>query len=270
SHQKAAFMSASRLAKHVGVDVATVTRFAQEIGYEGYIELIREVQDAVLAEMEKARRPAQERLEHADGPIKQIMWHDWTSLEKTIDTLRREEAERVVERLASARRIYVTAEGIGCGLAVMLEKYLKMIKQDVFSLNGGPFDVAMELKEIGPEDVVIGIGFTAYAFGATQALRVARAKGATTIGFIGQASCPLGQYAEFLFVAAATEQGYLPSPTSLVAIMFALIYRLYLSHADVYRRALADFQNTYSDVTNDTPRGEENVIDDLINYFDPR
>ncbi|MBN1661324.1 MAG: MurR/RpiR family transcriptional regulator [Anaerolineae bacterium] len=267
SHQKAAFMSASRLAKHVGVDVATVTRFAQEIGYEGFIELIREVQEAVLAEMEKTRRPVQERLDHDEGPIKQTMWHDWASLEKTIENLRREEADRAIDALSSARCIYLTSEGVGHGLAIMAERYLKMVKPDVFVLNEGPFDMAMELKAVGPQDVVIAIGFTAYAFGATQALRFAREKGAITIGLIGQASCPLGQYADILFVAGATEHGYLPSPTSLVAIFFSLIYRLYLSHAEAYHRCLVDFQNTYAQITGDTARGDENVVDDLINFF---
>jgi DNA-binding MurR/RpiR family transcriptional regulator len=267
SHQKAAFMSASRLAKHVGVDVATVTRFSQEIGYEGYIDLIREVQEGVLAEMEMARRPVQERLDRDEGPIKQTMWHDWTSLDKTIENLRREEADRAIDALSSARRIYLTAEGIGYGLAIMAERYLKMVKQDVFVLDGGPFDMAMELKAVGSEDVVIAIGFTAYAFGATQALRFAQERGATTIGLIGQASCPLGQYADILFVAGATEHGYLPSPTSLVAILFALIYRLYLSDAEAYNRFLVDFQNTYAQITSDTARGDENVVDDLLNFF---
>ena len=49
SHQRVAFLSASRLAKHLGVDVATVTRFAQQLGYDGYTQLIREIQEKVFA-----------------------------------------------------------------------------------------------------------------------------------------------------------------------------------------------------------------------------
>jgi len=71
SHQRAAFMSASRLAKHVEVDVATVTRFAQQLGYEGYIELIREIQETVLQEMRESREPVLERLRSAEGTFAQ-------------------------------------------------------------------------------------------------------------------------------------------------------------------------------------------------------
>lgn len=267
SHQQAAFMSASRLAKHVGVDVATVTRFAQQIGYDGYIELVREIQEAVLAEMERARRPMRERLEAAEGAVKQTLWHDWANLEKTIQTACNEDAEKAVAALSSAGHIYLASEGVGCGLAIMAEKYLKMIKQDVFVLDQGPFDVAMELKEVGPDDVVVAIGFTTYAFGATSALRMARDRGATTIGLIAQADCPIGEYADILFVGAATEQGYLPSPTAVGAILFALIYRLYLDDAEAYHRALVAFQSAYGGVTDGTVRGDQNVVDDLLRLF---
>ena len=39
SYDKAAFMTASRLGKKVGVSESTVVRFAAELGYEGYPEM---------------------------------------------------------------------------------------------------------------------------------------------------------------------------------------------------------------------------------------
>ena len=47
----AAFMTATELAQHMGVDAATVVRFAQTLGYSGFREMIKEVQSVVKAEL---------------------------------------------------------------------------------------------------------------------------------------------------------------------------------------------------------------------------
>ncbi len=267
SHQRAAFMSASRLAKHLGVDVATVTRFAQHIGYDGYIPLLREIQEVVLEEMREARVHVSDRLEAAEGVFAQTLWRDWANLEKTIQNVPLDQAEDAVTALVAARRVYVISEGVGSGLAVAAGSYLQMIKPDVVVLSHGAFDLALALKSITAEDVVIGIGFTNYAYAATRALEAGRKVGATTIGLIAQADCPIGNVADLLFSCSATEEGYLPSLTSLGAMLFALVYSVLLRDEEAYNRQLLVFQETYADLTDGTTRGEDEVVEDLLGLF---
>ncbi|MGD8737511.1 MAG: hypothetical protein PVJ85_12235, partial [Anaerolineae bacterium] len=143
SHQRAAFMSASRLAKYLGVDVATVTRFAQQIGYEGYTELIREIQEKVLEEMQDARAPFSERFESAQTPFALTLWRDWANLDKTIRNIPLEDANRAIAAIHAARKIYFVSEGVGAGLAQATASYLSMSKPDVVVLDLGAFDVAL-------------------------------------------------------------------------------------------------------------------------------
>lgn len=267
AHQRVAFMSASRLAKHLGLDVATVTRFSQHIGYEGYTQLIREIQEAVLTEMREARVPMVERLASAEGGLLQLLWRDWLNLEKTIQNISPEDAEKAVAAIRAARHVYLVSEGVGAGLAQAIARYLRASKPYVFVLTQGPFDIALALKEMTDEDVVIGIGFTNYAFAATRALELARKVGAAAIGVISQANCPVAQAADILFTCSATEDGYLPSPTGVGAILFALVYSYLVEDADRYSRDLLRFQDTYAGLTEGTARGEADVMTDLIERF---
>jgi len=267
SHQRVAFMSASRLARHLGVDVATVTRFAQQIGYEGYVELIREIQGTVLEEMKEARAPITERLKAAESPFLLTLWRDWANLEKTIRNISPEDVEKAVGAIRSARRVYFVSEGVGAGLTQATASYLGMSKPDVFALSQGAFDMAMALKDVTAEDVVIGVGFTNYSYAASRALELAKKAGAQTIGVIAQADCPIGQVADVLLACSATEEGYLPSPTSVAAILFAVVYTFLMEDADGYHRGLLQFQEAYADLTGGTARGEEDVVEDLIGRF---
>jgi DNA-binding MurR/RpiR family transcriptional regulator len=266
-HQRVAFMSASRLARQLGVDVATVTRFAQQLGYEGYTDLIEEIREQVLQEMRDARAPVAERLQQAQGSFSRTLWHDWANMEKTIRGLSEELAEKAMAALAAARRVYLVSEAAGAGVAHATAGYLRMVKHDVEVLSLGPFDMALTLKELSKDDVVVGIGFTAYAFAAKSAMELARSAGATTIGVISQPDCPVAAAADILFSCAATEDGYLPSPASVSAILFALFYNLALRNPDDYHRHLIEFQGTYEALTAGTPRGEEDVVQDLIQRF---
>ena len=267
SHQRVAFMSASRLAKHLGLDVATVTRFSQQIGYEGYVELIREIQESVLKEMQEARAPVTDRLDAAQGPVALTLWRDWANLEKTIQNISWEDAAEAVAAIRDARRVYLVSEGLGVGLVQAVGSYLKMSKPDVRVLNEGAFDTALVLRDMTADDVVIGVGFTNYAFAATRALELGRKVGAKTIGVIAQADCPVGPVAELLFACSATEEGYLPSITPVGAILFALTYSYLTADSDAYHRDLLLFQDAYADLTEGTARGEEDVVEDLIGRF---
>ncbi len=267
SHQRVAFMSASRLARHLGVDVATVTRFSQQIGYDGYVSLIREIQETVLEEMREARAPVVERLEKAKGPFAQTLWRDWANLEKTIGNIPMDQAEQAIAALQSARQIFVVSEGVGAGLASAMGSYLKMVRPEAVIVSQGPFDSALALKDIGPEDVVVGIGFTNYEYAATRALELARKAGAKSIGVIAQANCPIGAEADILLACSATEEGVLPSLACMGAILFSLVYSMFLSQQEGYHRELQRFQETYADLTKGTARGEEDVAEDLLGLF---
>jgi DNA-binding MurR/RpiR family transcriptional regulator len=178
-----------------------------------------------------------------------------------------DQAEKAIAALESARQIFVVSEGVGAGLALAVGSYLKMIRPEAVVLSQGAFDSALALKGIGPEDAVVGIGFTNYEYAATRALELARKAGAKSIGVIAQANCPVGAEADILLACSATEEGILPSLTCMGAILFSLIYSMFLRQQEGYNRELLRFQETYADLTKGTARGEEDVVENLLGLF---
>ena len=56
SYDKAAFMTASRLGKKVGVSESTVVRFAAELGFEGYPDMQRSLQKMIRSRLTSVQR----------------------------------------------------------------------------------------------------------------------------------------------------------------------------------------------------------------------
>lgn len=55
-YDKAAFMTASRLGDTVGVSESTVVRFATELGFEGYPELQKALQEMIRSKLTSVQR----------------------------------------------------------------------------------------------------------------------------------------------------------------------------------------------------------------------
>ena len=83
SYDKAAFMTASRLGKTVGVSESTVVRFAVELGFDGYPSMQRTLQELVRNKLTSVQRieVANDRIGNQDVVS--------TVLQADIDTLRK-------------------------------------------------------------------------------------------------------------------------------------------------------------------------------------
>ena len=68
NYDKAAFMTASKLGRLVGVSESTVVRFASELGYDGYPEMRRVLQDVVRNKLTSVQRieVANEQIEESN------------------------------------------------------------------------------------------------------------------------------------------------------------------------------------------------------------
>ena len=56
NYDKVAFMTASSLGKKVNISESTVVRFAGSIGYDGYPELQRELQESIKSKLTTVQR----------------------------------------------------------------------------------------------------------------------------------------------------------------------------------------------------------------------
>ena len=57
SYDKAAFMTANRLGKNVGVSESTVVRFAVDLGFDGYPSMQKAMQEMVLNRLTGGNSP---------------------------------------------------------------------------------------------------------------------------------------------------------------------------------------------------------------------
>ena len=108
SYDKAAFMTANKLGKTVGVSESTVVRFAVELGFDGYPSMQKAMRDMVMNRLTSVQRieVASDRMADQDV-LSTVLQSDIDKLRRTAETVSREEFEAAVEAVLGAKRVYI-------------------------------------------------------------------------------------------------------------------------------------------------------------------
>ena len=92
SYDKAAFMTANRLGKTVGVSESTVVRFAVDLGFDGYPSMQKAMQEMVLNRLTSVQRleVANDRIGDQDV-VSMVLHSDMEKLRQTEEVVDRGE-----------------------------------------------------------------------------------------------------------------------------------------------------------------------------------
>ena len=103
NYDKAAFMTASRLGKLVGVSESTVVRFASELGYDGYPSMQRALQDMIRSRLTSTQR-IQAAGDMYQDVLPAVVHSDIEKLRQMISQASQSEFDRVVDNTVKFAR----------------------------------------------------------------------------------------------------------------------------------------------------------------------
>ena len=230
SYDKAAFMTASRLGKRVGVSESTVVRFAAELGYDGYPDMQRSLQKMIRNRLTTIQRieVTNDRLGDQDL-LSMVIQSDMEKLRVTLEELDRESFVRTVAAIVSARKIDIIGVRSSAAIAAFLHFYCNLIFENVVLVSANTASEVFEsLLRVGEGDVVIGVSFPRYSSRTVQAMSFARDRGATTIAITDSEASPLVPISRYALMARSDMASFVDSlvaPLSLVNALLVAVSR---------------------------------------------
>lgn len=160
-YDKAAYMTASRLGSIVEVSESTVVRFAIEVGFDGYPEMQRALQELIRTRLTAVQRvDVTNSLIGDDDVLDKILGADAEKIRRTLDEIDRKSFETAVDKIVSAKSIYIIGVRSSSTLAGFLNFNLRMILDNVkFVQTTSGSEMFEQIMNIGPDDVLIAISF---------------------------------------------------------------------------------------------------------------
>ena len=225
-YDKAAFMTASKLGEYVGVSESTVVRFAAALGYDGFPQLQKALQELI-----RHRLTATQRLEmtgdmgHAQV-LNKVLKTDIQNIRTTLYELDLATFDAVIESILQARNLYVLGLRASAPLAEFFGHYLNFIFPNVHTVTSGVSDVFEQIARISDEDVLIGISFPRYTSHTVKAMKFARSRGTTLIAITDGPLSPLHAEANLCLMAKSDMASFVDSLAAPISLINALIVAL--------------------------------------------
>ena len=249
SYDKAAFMTASKLGKTVGVSESTVVRFAVELGFDGYPSMQKTLQEIVRNKLTSVQRieAANDRIGNQDV-VSTVLQADIDTLRRTSETLDRREMDTSVDAILAARHIYIVGVRSSAAIASFLNFYFRNIFDNVSLVpSTATSEMFEQLLRVGREDVVIGISLPRYSSRTIKAMQYARDCGATTISITDKPDAPAGKIADHVLVAKSDMVSIVDSLVAPMSVVNALIVAVSRKREEEVSKTFKDLERLWDE-----------------------
>ena len=225
NYDKAAFMTAGKLGRIVGVSESTVVRFAAELDYDGYPSMRK-----ALQEMIRNRLTSVQRIEVAKSMIddtdllKSVIGSDMQNLQATLDILEQDSFNKLIDVIVEAKNIYIVGMRTSTSLATFLGLYLNLLRDSVNVVHDtAASEIYEQIIRIGEGDLFIGISFPRYSSHTVDAMQFAKKMGAKTAAITDSSASPLNGIADVCLHAKSDMVSFLDSLVAPMSLINAII-----------------------------------------------
>lgn len=224
-YEKAAYMTASKLGNIVGVSESTVVRFATELGFEGYPEFQRSLQELIRNMLTSIQRIEVTNDMIGDGDVLQkVLISDAEKIKHTLESIDRTAFNEAVEKIVTARNIYILGMRSSSSIAGFLHFNLRMVFDNVRLVQTtSRSEMFEQIMHLSAEDVMIAISFPRYSKRIINAVEFAHEVGADVIALTDSKMSPIAPYADELLTAESDMVSYVDSLVAPLSIVNAII-----------------------------------------------
>lgn len=260
---KAAFMTASKMGVTVGVSESTVVRFASEIGFEGYPELQKALQELIRNRLTTVQRMdvTSDQME-STNVLAKVLGKDIDKIRRTIEETSQQDFLAAVDAICEAKDIYIIGVRSAGALAQFLSYYFHHIFPSVRLINTtSRSEMFEQIMRIGKEDVLISISFPRYSKRAVQAARFASNNGAQVIAITDSMQSPTALLADYTLIARSDMVSFVDSLVAPLSLINALIVAIGLKKKDQISATYARLEQIWEEYEVYETRDEQSTTE---------
>lgn len=261
-YDQAVFMTAAKLGETLGISESTVVRFASGIGYDGYPEFQKALEECVKGKLSNVQKiDAKYGRSSQSEILTSVITADIEKLQDTIQNLDPAAFESAVATILEADTIYIMGLRSNEPLAAFLHFYLNMIRGRVVLLNTTSVSETFEqMIRINEKDCFIGISFPRYSMRTLKAMEFASDRNAKVIAITDSVHSPMNLYSSCNLLARSDMVSIVDSLVAPLSVINALVVALCLRCPQEVKKNLETLEETWNNY--------QVYLNDEINFID--
>ncbi len=243
--ENAAFLSINQLAKETGVSEATVFRFAQALGYEGYQEFVKQLQQEMQDRISAGSLFDLDVQSDGDNMAVQSTFNRVLQQEinniSALSNMNMENIHIVIEKLIKAQNITVVGLMASGSIAHYYASQLSRIFPHVRLITSADIFSASALADVNEHSMVITLAFPRYPVNIENFAKIAQKRKAFCITVTSSHQSPTVPFADCSFIVNRNQDRWLDSFAAPMALLHAILAEFGKKYPAHIRKALKDY-----------------------------
>ena len=245
-YDKAAFMTASKIGQKVGVSESTVVRFANALGFEGYPQLQRGLQEIIKTKLTTVQRVEMGTQYSNEGDIiRKVLRSDMENIHYTLENIDYDIFQKVINEIFLADKIYIVGLRSSTALAEYFGFYLNMILDNVRIVGYGVSDIFEQTLRVTENDLVIGISFPRYSNRTIEALRYIKEQNVKIVGITDTVFSPLNEICNYTLTSKSNMASFVDSLVAPLSLINAIIVAVGMREKDEITKYFNKLENIW-------------------------
>lgn len=186
-----------------GVSDTSIIRFLRELGYDGYTDLKKSLNEKLLEQYNANLSPMQKfhqsksRLD-PNNVVNEVFYNSITNLSNAMANMDEKLLQNIADCLIKSKRKYIAAfRGTSCCADYFWRKAIFFLP-DLVLCDKGESETIEKMIDIDKNDCLMLFSFPRYSEISTIILELAKKRGAKIIIFTDRVTSPLAPYADYL------------------------------------------------------------------------
>lgn len=218
----AAYASTADMAARAGVNVATVVRAAQGLGYSGWPSLRLELRSRYLATL-SANQVLSEHSGGANDPVTEALRRDIENLETTARTVDTDAIRAVAAAITGAGLTAVIGSGSFAGPGIQLAHIATTMGFNIVLERHGGTQLANLVSRLGPSDCLVVFNFWWQPREIASAVRLAHDNHVAICVITDRRSSTVAGLASHLVIVPSEGVSLFPSLTPAASVVHAVL-----------------------------------------------
>lgn len=238
-----AFLTIEQLASNIGVSVASIMRLAYAVGYSGYAQFQKDLQEMLRNQVAPPTR-LEQNLKKIDKNKLLVACADVqiANINKTVDFLTDEAIDKALDLVFKAKTIYVVGVRGSHTVAHYLYEGMNRLGVDCQLLIPDTGRLQSVLAKMSQDDLVIAISLPRYARRTMEIVRVAKSKGAKLLSITDGYSSPLAFVSDAFLPCAFDSVGFHNSEIGALFVADFLVTSVAIRDMKVTKQHLEEIE----------------------------
>ncbi|MFN8591890.1 MAG: MurR/RpiR family transcriptional regulator [Thermomicrobiales bacterium] len=240
----AAFATANELGARAGVSTATVVRFAQALGFNGYNEFQQNARHSYLRTLQPSQA-LQARNENGRDIFAAQLYQDIENLRRTLHSLHGAELLDVAKRIDRAHEIVIIGSGSYAAIGMILGHQLRFMGYRAHVENRGGPHLTAAISPLTSKDLVIGISFWKGVRETINAVSWAHRRGIPTVALTDTVFSPIAKAADIAIAIPSEGVSFFQSMVAPLSVIYGLIAQLAHDADEARKQIMKEAEESY-------------------------